>query len=230
MAELHPRAYLAEFIAVLALVFAGGGSIIANELLGPQGFGLLGIAFAHGIVLAVMVTATMHISGGHVNPAVTIGQLIARKIDATNALLYIGAQLLGGVVGGVLLLYAFPSSAWDLNGIKLGTPQLGAIADIPTAIGVEAILTFFLVFTVFATGVDKRGTGQIAGFAIGFVLIFDILVGGPLTGAAMNPARAFGTAAAIVHFPLEHIVYWIGPIIGGIVAGLVYGYGLLKKE
>ncbi len=73
MAELHPRAYLAEFIAVLALVFVGGGSISANELLGTEGFGLLGIAFAHGIVLAVMVTATMHISGGHINPAVTIG-------------------------------------------------------------------------------------------------------------------------------------------------------------
>jgi glycerol uptake facilitator-like aquaporin len=116
-----------------------------------------------------------------------------------------------------------------LNGIKLGTPQLGAVTDISIAIGVEALLNFFLVFTVFATGVDRRGTGQIAGFAIGFVLIFDILVGGPLTGAAMNPARAFGTAAAIFHFPLEHIVYWIGPIIGGIVAGLVYGYGLLKR-
>ncbi len=226
---MHPRAYLAEFIAVLALVFAGGGSIIANELLGPEGFGILGIAFAHGIVLAVMVTATMHISGGHVNPAVTIGQLVARKIDATNALLYIGAQLLGGVVGGILLLYAFPSSAWDLNGIKLGTPQLGVITDIPTAIGVEAILTFFLVFTVFATGVDKRGTGQIAGFAIGLVLIFDILVGGPLTGAAMNPARWFGTAASMGAFD-NAVVYWVGPIIGGIVAALVYSYGLLKKE
>ncbi|MEE9164364.1 MAG: aquaporin [Thermoplasmata archaeon] len=226
---MHPRAYLAEFIAVLALVFAGGGSIVANELLGTEGFGLLGIAFAHGIVFAVMVTATMHISGGHINPAVTIGQWVARKIDGANALLYIGAQLLGGVVGGVLLLYAFPSSAWDLNGIKLGTPQLGAITDIPTAIGVEAILTFFLVFTVFATGVDKRGTGQIAGFAIGFVLIFDILVGGPLTGAAMNPARWFGTAAPIGFFH-NHVVYWVGPIIGGIVAALVYKYGLLKEE
>ena len=133
------------------------------------------------------------------------------------------------MVGGVLPLFAFPSSAWDLNGIKLGTPQLGAITDISTAIGVEAILTFFLVFTVFATGVDKRGTGQIAGFAIGFVLIFDILVGGPLTGAAMNPARWFGTAAPIGFFH-NHVVYWVGPIIGGIVAALVYKYGLLKGE
>ncbi|MFQ6013075.1 MAG: aquaporin [Thermoplasmata archaeon] len=229
MAELHPRAYLAEFIAVLALVFAGGGSIIANELLGAQGFGLLGIAFAHGIVLAVMVTATMHISGGHVNPAVTIGQLVARKIDGTNAVLYIVSQLLGGVVGGVLLLFAFPSSAWDLNGIKLGTPQLGAVTAIPVAIGIEAILTFFLVFTVFATGVDKRGTGQIAGFAIGLVLVFDILVGGALTGAAMNPARYVGTAIPIGFYTLDQVVYWIGPLLGGTVAALVYGYGLLKE-
>lgn len=229
MVELHPRAYAAEFIAVLALVFIGGGSIIANELLGAEGFGLLGVAFAHGIVLAVMVTATMHISGGHINPAVTIGQLVARKIDGANALLYIISQLMGGVVGGALLLFAFPSSAWDLNGIKLGTPQLGVITDIPIAIGVEAILTFFLVFTVFATGVDKRGTGQIAGFAIGFVLIFDILVGGPLTGAAMNPARWFGTAVSIGFFD-NAVVYWVGPIIGGIVAALVYSTGLLKKE
>jgi MIP family channel proteins len=231
MAELRPKAYLAELISTFALVYIGGGSIVAGQHLQNQGlptFGILGIAFAHGIVLAVMVSATMHISGGHVNPAVTIGQLVARKIDAQNALLYIVSQLVGGIIGGVLLLASFPESAWAP--VNLGTPDLAAGVGIGTGILVETILTFFLVFTVFATGVDKRGGGQIQGLAIGFVLIFDILAGGALTGASMNPARTLGTAAPIAFFPLSHLVYWIGPILGGIIAAIVYGYILLEEE
>jgi MIP family channel proteins len=231
MAELRPRAYVAEFIATLALVYIGGGSIVADRFLqnqGQPGFGIVGIAFAHGIVLAVMVSATMHVSGGHVNPAVTIGQMVTKKIDATNGFLYIIAQLVGGIVGGALLLASFPQSAWEP--VNLGTPDLASGISIGTGILVEAVLTFFLVFTVFGTGVDKRGTGQIAGLAIGFVLIFDILAGGALTGASMNPARTLGTAAAIGYFPASHIVYWIGPIIGGIAAALVYSYLLLKED
>lgn len=226
----NPRAYMAEFVATLALVYVGGGSIVANQYLadnGMQTFGILGIAFAHGIVLAVMVSATMHISGGHVNPAVTIGQMVARKISLTEGIVYIISQLIGGVVGGVLLLASFPSSAWQP--VNLGTPSLGAGISPATGILVEAILTFFLVFTVFATGVDKKGTGQIAGFAIGLVLTFDILAGGALTGAAMNPARAFGTAVASGFFT-DHFVYWVGPIIGGILAALLYGNLLMEKE
>ncbi|MFQ5838496.1 MAG: aquaporin [Thermoplasmata archaeon] len=231
MAELRPRAYLAEFVATFALVYVGGGSIVADRFLqeqGQPGFGILGIAFAHGIVLAVMVSATMHISGGHVNPAVTIGQLVTKKIDPPNAFLYIVSQLLGGVVGGALLLASFPESSW--GPVNLGTPDLAPGIGIGTGILVEAVLTFFLVFTVFATGVDKRGSGQIAGLAIGFVLIFDILAGGALTGASMNPARTLGTAAPIGFFPVSHVVYWIGPLLGGIIAALIYSYLLLREE
>lgn len=234
MAEMDPRAYVAEFVATFALVFIGGGSIVANAFLldlGQAGIGLLGVALAHGLVLGIMVSATMHISGGHVNPAVTVGAWVARKIDNLNAVLYIVSQLLGGIVGGVLLLASFqapfPGAAQDP--VNLGTPNLGLGVGLGTGILVEAVLTFFLVFTVFATGIDKRGSGQVAGFAIGLVLTFDILVGGPLTGAAMNPARALGTAVPAAFFA-NHLVYWIGPLIGGIVAGLVYGYLLLQEE
>lgn len=231
MVELRPRAYMAEFIATLALVYAGAGSIIANRLLidqGEPGIGLVGIAFAHGIVLAVMVSATMHISGGHVNPAVTFGVWVSRKIDGTNALLYVVSQLLGGVVGGLLLLASFPASAWEP--VNLGATVLSGEIGIGTGIVVEAVLTFFLVFTVMATGVDKRGSGQIAGLAIGFVLIFDILAGGALTGASMNPARSLGSAAPIGFFPDHHIIYWIGPLLGGLIAGAVYGFFLLRED
>ncbi len=122
---------------------------------------------------------------------------------------------------------SFPASAWQP--VNLGTPALGPGIPPATGILVETILTFFLVFTVFATGVDKRGGGQIAGLAIGFVLIFDILAGGALTGAAMNPARALGTAVPSGFFE-GHFVDWIGPIIGSILASLVYSYLLLREE
>lgn len=231
MTGVKPAAYAAEFIATLGLVYVGGGSIVANQFIqnqGGTGFGIMGIALAHGVVLAVMVSATMHISGGHVNPAVTIGQLAVKKISATNAFLYVVSQLLGGVVGGALLLASFPESAW--LPVSLGTPDLAADVSLGTGILVETILTFFLVLTVFATGVDKRGTGQIQGFAIGGVLVFDILAGGALTGASMNPARTLGTAAPIGYFPVSHLVYWIGPIIGGIIAAVVYSQVLLRED
>lgn len=130
-------------------------------------------------------------------------------------------------MGGLLLLASFPASAW--GPVNLGTPDLGAGIGPATGIVVEVILTFLLVFTVFATGVDKRGSGQIAGLAIGFVLIFAILTGGPLTGAALNPARALGPAVAAGFFA-NHLVYWVGPILGGLLAGIVYGRFLLKEE
>ena len=208
---------LAEAIGTFALIFIGAGAIIANVLPGG-GSGLLGIAFAHGLVLAVVVTATMNISGGHINPAVTVGLWSARKIDSKHALLYIVAQLVGAVLGAMTLKALYPGAA--AAAVGLGTPVPAHGVTFLTAVAVEAVLTFFLVLAVFGTAVDHRAP-KVGGFAIGLVLVFDILAGGPLTGASMNPARTFGPAL-VSNTWTEHLVYWIGPILGGLVAAIVY--------
>ena len=212
-------ALLAECLGTFALCFIGAGAICTNEATGGA-VGLLGIAVAHGTVLAVMISALGHISGAHFNPAVTVGLLAGEKIDGRRAGLYILAQLAGAALAGTLLLVVFPEPVWQL--VHLGTPALNEGMTSGQGVLLEGILTFFLVLTVFGTAVDPKGSwNAIAGFGIGTVLIFDILVGGPLTGAAMNPARAFGPALAS-GFWEHHLVYWIGPLIGGTAAGLLY--------
>jgi len=199
--------FLAEAIGTFGLIFFGAGSIIMNEYTGG-GVGLVGIALAHGVVLAVVITATAHISGGHINPAVTIGVWIGRKIEARMAVVYIAAQLLGAVVAAAFLAALFPAGAVDAA--SLGTPMLAGDVTIGTGIVIEAILTFFLVFTVFGTAVDPRAT-KLGGWAIGLVLVFAFgpaLVGGYWTG---------------------HIVYWAGPILGGIVAAAIYSRLLMPR-
>ena len=221
------RAAVAEAIGTFALCFIGAGAICMNQWTGGQ-VGLLGIAIAHGAVLAVMISALGHISGGHFNPAVTIALLTAKKIKKNRAVIYIAAQLIGGAAAGYLLTTIIPASTWQA--VNLGTPGLGAGVTVPQAVLVEMVLTFFLVLTVFGTAVDSKGSwNAISGFGIGTVLVFDILVGGPLTGAAMNPARTFGPALAS-GFWTNHLVYWIGPILGGIIASVVYTSVLTKKR
>ena len=219
------RKYLAEFIATFALVFIGAGVILANQFL-KGGIGVVGIALAHGLVLMAMVYATAHISGGHVNPAVTIAMLFTRHIGFKRAIGYIASQLIGAMAAGSLLWVIFPSMTATTH---LGTPGLAQGVPLVTGIIIEAVLTFFLVFTIFGVAVDKRAPAGIYGVAIGLVLTFDILMGGPLTGAAMNPARAFGPAFA-ANYWINHLVYWIGPIVGAVIAGLLYEYLLLDKK
>lgn len=222
------RPCLAELIGAFALTFIGAGAIITNQSLGSAGFGLVGIALAHGLVLAIFVSATGHISGGHINPAVTFGFIITRRMDPWLGLSYIISQLLGAYIAGGLLIAIFPQDIW--RAVALGAPQLGGPVATNAGLGllIEAVLTFFLVFTVFATAVDPRGPKSIAGFGIGLVLVFDILMGGPLTGAAMNPARAFGPMLA-GNIWNDWWVYWVGPLLGGGIAALVYHY-LLWQE
>jgi aquaporin Z len=217
---------LAELIGTFALTFIGAGAILANETLGSGGFGLLGVALAHGLVLAIFVSGTIHISGGHINPAVTLGFMITQCIHPGVGLLYMISQLLGAALAAGLLTALFPQEIWGK--VALGAPQLGETVSFGIGVLVEAVLTFFLVFTVFATAVDPRGPKSIAGFGIGLVLVFDMIVGGPLTGAAMNPARAFGPTLAVNLSEVwsDHLVYWIGPLLGGGLAALVYHYGL----
>ena len=216
---------LAEAIGTFSLIFIGAGAIIVNALPEVE-VGLVGIALAHGLVLAVIVTATMNISGGHINPAVTIGLWSVRKIGGSLALLYIASQLAGAVIAAFALRELFPGAAVGAAG--LGTPVPMPGLSFGAAVGIETVLTFFLVFAVFGTAVDHRAP-KVGGFGIGLVLVFDILAGGPLTGASMNPARTFGPAL-VSGIWTEHLVYWIGPILGGLVAAIVYGRLLAVPE
>ncbi|MDP9341178.1 MAG: aquaporin [Actinomycetota bacterium] len=217
---------LAEFVATFALIFIGAGAVIVAAP-GIGNSGLVGVALAHGLVLAIMVSVTGHISGGHVNPAVTIGAWVTGQINTSLAGLYIVAQLAGATFGALLLRAAIPKSLWAAS--FLGSPTVAHTGGITNAKAVilEAILTFFLVFVVYGTAIDDRGPfSKIAGLPIGLVLTFDILAGGPFTGAAMNPARAFGPMLVSGHWT-DWWVYWIGPIGGSIVAAAVYWFGFL---
>src|ERR1043166_4284266 len=205
---------VAEFIGTFALIFIGIGAI---QHLGAVPGGLLGIALAHGLTIAVMVSATGAISGGHLNPAVTFGLLVGGKIDAAAAAAYWVAQLAGGtlaaVLAGALLSHGEVLSSKIILG---GTPALGNGISVGAGIGIEAVLTFFLVFVVYGSAVDARAP-KIGGLAIGLTVALDILFGGPFTGAAMNPARTFGPAIISQQWD-HHYVYWIGPLLGGAVA------------
>jgi aquaporin Z len=167
-----------------------------------------------------MITAVGHISGGHFNPAVTVAAAITRHIEPVLAGLYIVTQLVAGIAATLLLRYIFPTAIVHAVNYGAPTPSISPVR----AYVVEAVLTFFLVFVVFATAIDPRGAfNKISGFGIGLVLLFDILVGGPLTGAAMNPARAFGPALVAGIIDAQHFfIYWLGPLIGAVLAGLVY--------
>ena len=208
---------IAELIGAFGLSFIGAGAICADALTGGK-VGLLGIAVAHGLVLSIMVSATMHISGGHLNPAVTCAFVATKRMKIDMAGQYIIAQLVGAALAGFGLKMIFAGNVW--RKVQLGTPMLAAGVSYQTGILVEAILTFFLVFAVFGTAVDGNAP-KIGGFGIGLTIAFDILMGGPLTGASMNPSRTFGPALAGGYWN-GHLVYWIGPIVGGVIAGLVY--------
>ena len=220
-----PKKCVAEFIGTFTLIFIGVGAI-HNASNPAAGMGLLGVALAHGLAIAVMVSATGGISGGHLNPAVTFGLLVGGKIDIKNSIAYWIAQLAGATAAGFLLL-----SIYGANGaaiVKDGTPNLGDGISTGTGIIVEMVLTFFLVFVVYGSAVDARAP-KIGGLAIGLTVALDILFGGPITGAAMNPARTFGPAVA-ANFWANHAVYWIGPMAGGALAGLIYGRFLIKDK
>jgi len=218
---------LAEFVGTFALIFLGAGAIIHT-----QGSNLVAIAFAHGLAIAVMVSAVGHISGAHFNPAITIGAWVTQKIDSKNATAYIGAQLAGAVAAAGLLRLAIPALIWkgQNNSIALGTPGVAAQISTGQAVLIEAILTFFLVWVIFATAIDPEGAfGKIAGLAIGLTITMDILMGGAFTGAAMNPARWFGPAV-VGGFYKNWWVWLVGPIAGGIIAASLYDTVILRPR
>lgn len=220
-----PRRAIAEALGTFALIFFGCASGIMSSMPGAS-YGLLGVALVHAIVLGVMITATMNISGGHLNPAVTLGLMSVKRIDPKSGAVYIAAQLAGAALGALTLRLAFPSGIVTVG--TLATPVLANSMNLASGIVLEAILTFFLVSAVFGTAVSPDAP-KVGGFGIGLVLFFDIMVGGTLTGAAMNPARAFGPAL-ISGTWYGQPVWWIGPIVGGVLAALLWDKVILKKD
>jgi aquaporin Z len=224
-----PEQTVAEFLGTFALVFIGAGSVVVLPVFAPQA-ALLGVALAHGLVLAIMVSNFGHISGGHFNPAVTAGVWVVGKIATGRAMLFVLAQLAGAAAGAGLLRYVMPENFWRQAslGATLVAHQVGVANG--KALVIEAILTFFLVITVFATAVDDRGVFKsIAGLAIGLVLTFDILVGGALTGASMNPARSFGPAVVGATWD-DFWVYVVGPLGGAVIGAALYWFMFLRTR
>jgi MIP family channel proteins len=218
------RHFVAEFIGVFALVFVGSGTILMTR--GTEsGAPLVTIALAHGLVLAVMVSATMRISG-HLNPAVTIGFLVTRRIEPLMAGVYILAQLLGAVLAGYALKALTPGELFDLA--RGGGQAISLDINGTQAFFLELIGTFFLVFIVFGTVVDHDAP-KIGGLAVGFVLSAIIMAIGPLTGGSVNPARSFGPAVASGIFEGQ-IVFWTGPFVGGMLAAGIYHALFLPRE
>jgi len=214
---MHTKKFIAEFIGTFALIFVGVGSIAGNFINGGQ-TGLVGIALAHGLTIAVMASATAAISGGHLNPAVTIGLFFAKKIDLAGAINYIVAQCLGAIAAAALLKGCLPTAA--LATVNMGTPALAPGITIGMGLIMEVVLTFFLVFVIYGTAVDSRAP-QVGGLFIGLAVTLGVLIGGPVTGAAMNPARHLGPA--LLGGGLTNLwLYWAGPVTGGILAALCY--------
>ena len=221
--SVDPRKLIAEAIGPFALVFFGAGSIVLAS--GNANIGLIEIAFAHGLAIAVTTSALGHISGGHFNPAVTAGLWVTRRISTPNAIGYVLAQVAGGILGAVALTVLFPEGLRAAS--NLGTPVLGPGIDFGKAVGIEVVLTFFLVMVVFGAFIDRRSP-NVGGLAVGLTFTMAILAAYPLTGAVMNPARAFGPALLAGEWA-DQLVWWIGPVIGGVLAAMTYHY-LFSEE
>ena len=212
---------VAEFVGTFTLVFVGAGSIIATH-----GTNLTAIALAHGLAIGVMASAVGHISGGHFNPAVTLGFLVTKRIEPRLAATYWFAQIIAGIAAAFLLSAVLPEPAVD--GVNLGVPLLGAGISPGSGLVIEAVLTFFLVWVIFACAADPRGAfASIAGLAIGFTITLDIFIGGPYTGAAMNPARALGPQL-VQNIWSDAWVWYLGPALGAIAAACLYDYLYLR--
>ena len=233
------RRGFAEFVGAFALIFVGAGATLAiTKALTPAltsapavdvygGLTLVGIALANGLAIAVMVSAVGHISGGHFNPAVTLGFLVTRRIAPSLAVVYWSMQFAGAAAAAALLRWFYPKSTRDLT--NLGAPGLGHGVSHWQGLVIEIVLTFFLVWVVFATAADPGGSFKsIAGLGIGLTITMDVLMGGPMTGAAMNPARAFGPELLSGHWS-DAWVWYAGPFLGGVLAALAYEYLYLRS-
>ena len=214
------RQCLAEFFATGLFVFIGAGAVAASGIASSGGLDtgrLVVIALAHGLAICLLAYSVGHISGGHLNPAITIAAIINGKISWVRGNLYIVGQIAGGIVAALILMSVIP----DVNEGNLGAHGLGEGVSVGMGFGIEVIFTFLLSFVVFATAMDKRGPGVMAPVAIGITVAVVHLVAVPLTGAGINPARSLGPAIAS-GFWTDHWIYWVAPILGGLVGGSLY--------
>ncbi len=230
------RPLIAEFIGPFALVFIGAGAIltaITQGWAGTTGGFLVMVALAHGLAIGLMVAAAGHISGGHYNPAVTVSLFIGGKIGLVKSVAYIIVQLLGATVAALILKQIFDDSVADLKSavpaVNYAADQDGVIIGRTNAFYLEVIATFFLVYVIHGVAVDSRGAHAIAPLAIGLTITMDILMAGPLTGAAMNPARHFGPALVEGEWK-DAWLYWAAPILGGGLASIVHNYIFLPRS
>jgi aquaporin NIP len=207
------RRAAAEAIGAFALVFAGCGAIVTDAVHGGN-LGSVGVSLVFGLVIMAMVYATGHLSGAHLNPAVTLAFALTRHFPRREALAYIAAQLLGAIAAAALLLAVWPDRPADLGATL---PSVGA----GSALVYEAVLTAFLMFVIMAVATDTRAVGAGAAIAIGATVGLDALFGGPISGASMNPARSFGPALVAGAWQ-DHWVYWIGPLVGACGGALLY--------
>jgi aquaporin Z len=229
----HAKKYVSEFLGTFALVFVGAGAVVveghtgASHGLADAGkLGVVGIALAHGLTLTAMIYAFGSISGGHFNPAVSIGAWFRKRLGSDALLGYVLSQLLGGLVAAMLLALIFPD---EVGLAQLGTPGLGPRISGLQGFAIEGAITFLLTVVVLSSTRKDNGASSFAGLAIGATLIGIILFAGPLTGAAANPARYLGPA--LVSKNLDTIwLYVLGPIYGGILGSFAVGLGVEMKE
>lgn len=218
---MNTKALVAEFIGVFALCFVG---IFAIANAGAGATDLTGVAFAHGLAIAVMVAAFAAVSGAHFNPAVSLAMLITKRIDTKGFVGYTFAQILGGAVAAIIASIVLGNPA-----VASGTPAIAEGVTATNALIAEIVCTFFLVAVIFGSAVDKRNSGQ-APLYIGLVIVAAILAVGPISGAALNPARYIGPAIVGGAFGPNFWVWIVGPCVGGLIAGLLYQNVIVKDE
>jgi MIP family channel proteins len=218
------KALVAEAVGTFALIFIGVLSIVAvSAVRAPAGLAnLTSIGLAHGLTIMVMVAALGAVSGGHFNPAITFGFVVTRRMSILAGAEYWLAQLVGASLAAYLLVPIVGASL-----VGLGTPALGSGISFWAGVILEAVGTFFLVLAVFGTAVDGRAPKSLFPIAIGLTIAFDIMALGPLTGGAVNPARAFGPALASGEWA-NQLVYWIGPLAGGGLAALLDNFFFME--
>jgi aquaporin NIP len=207
------RRTTAEAFAAFALVFAGCGAIVADARYDGV-LGAVGVSLVFGLIIMVMVYATGHLSGAHINPAVTIAFTLSRHFPPRDAAAYLAGQLAGAIAGALMLLAVWPDQPGDLGAT---VPSVGA----GSAFVYELVLTAFLMFVIMAVATDTRAVGAAAAIAIGGTVGLDALFGGPVTGASMNPARSFGPALAAGQWH-DFWVYVAGPVAGAALGALAY--------
>lgn len=216
MNETPARALTAEAIGTFALCFVGILAINVDAISGAEGAAsLVTIALAHGLTIAVMIAALGAISGAHFNPAVTAGFVATGRMTAVRGAQYVGAQIAGAVLASLLIAWLF-----GLEVVERGTPAMAPLVKPVGGMVVEVVTTFFLVLVIFGTAVDHRAPKSVFPLAIGLTVALDIMATGPITGAAMNPARVFGPALVSGAWA-DHWAYWVGPLLGGVLAAFL---------